>query len=121
MAPKLVNGQVGYIEIPAIDIQHSADFYVKVFGWRITKRQDGSSGFEDTTGALRGTWVLGRPPATEPGLLVFILVDNVAATLDAIVQEGGDVVRSVGEQTPEIGRFLDPAGNVFGLFQTFNV
>ena len=121
MAPKLVNGQVGYIEIPAIDIQHSADFYVKVFGWRITKRQDGSSGFEDTTGALRGTWVVGRPPATEPGLLVFILVDNVAATLDAIVQEGGDVVRSVGEQTPEIGRFRDPAGNVFGLFPTFNV
>ena len=121
MAPKLVNGQVGYIEIPAIDIPHSSDFYVKVFGWRITKRQDGSSSFEDTTGALRGTWVVGRPPATEPGLLVFILVDNVAATLDAIVQEGGDVVRSVGEQTPEIGRFLDPAGNVFGLFQTFNV
>ena len=30
MAPKLVNGQVGYIEIPAVDIQRSADFYVKV-------------------------------------------------------------------------------------------
>src|SRR6267378_2142469 len=60
MPPKYVNGQVGYIEIPAIDIQRSADFYVKVFGWRITKRADGSSAFEDTTGALRGTWVVGR-------------------------------------------------------------
>jgi predicted enzyme related to lactoylglutathione lyase len=120
VAPKLVNGQVGYIEIPAIDIQRSADFYVKVFGWRITKRQDGSTAFEDTTGALRGTWVVGRPPATQPGLLIFILVDNVAATLDAIIREGGDVVRSIGELTPEVGRFHDPAGNVFGLFQTFN-
>jgi predicted enzyme related to lactoylglutathione lyase len=121
MAPKRVNGQVGYIEIPAFDIQRSADFYVKVFGWRITKRQDGSAGFEDTTGALQGTWVVGRPPTTEPGLLVFILVDNVAATIDAITQEGGEVVRSIGAETPEIGRFHDPAGNVFGLFQTFNV
>jgi predicted enzyme related to lactoylglutathione lyase len=48
MAPKLVSGQVAYIEIPAVDIQRSADFYVKVFGWRISKREDGSSAFEDT-------------------------------------------------------------------------
>jgi predicted enzyme related to lactoylglutathione lyase len=115
-----VNGQVGYIEIPAIDIQRSADFYVKVFGWRITKRADGSTAFEDTTGQLSGTWVIGRPLATEPGLLLFILVDNVAATLDTINREGGNVVRLIGEETPEIGRFHDPAGNVFGLFKTLN-
>jgi hypothetical protein len=121
MAPKLVNGQVGYIEIPAVDIQRSADFYVKVFGWRITKREDGSTAFEDPTGVMRGTWVVGRAPTTEPGLLVFIVVDNVATTIDAITQEGGEVVRSIGEETPEIGRFHDPAGNVFGLFQTPNV
>jgi uncharacterized protein len=120
VARNFVSGQVGYIEIPAKDIQRSADFYAKVFGWRITRRQDGSTAFEDTTGALRGTWVVERPPATEIGLLVFILVDNVAATLDAIIREGGDVVRSIGEQTPEVGRFHDPAGNVFGLFQTLN-
>jgi len=118
MAPKLVNGQVGYIEIPAVDIQRSADFYVKVFGWRISKREDGSTAFEDTTGIVRGTWVLGRPPTTEAGLLVFIVVDNVPAIIDAITQEGGEIVRSIGEETPEIGRFHDPAGNVFGLFQT---
>ena len=118
MAPKLVNGQVGYIEIPAVDIKRSADFYVKVFGWRISKREDGSTAFEDTTGIVRGTWVLGRPPTTEAGLLVFIVVDNVPAIIDAIIQEGGEIVRSIGEETPEIGRFHDPAGNVFGLFQT---
>jgi uncharacterized protein len=121
MAPKLVNGQVAYIEIPAVDIQRSADFYVKVFGWRISKREDGSTAFDDTGGVLRGTWVIGRPPVVEPGLLVFIGVDNVAATIDVITREGGEIVRSIGEQTPEIGRFHDPAGNVFGLFQTFNV
>lgn len=120
MAPKFVNGQVGYIEIPAIDIQRSADFYVKVFGWRITKREDGSIGFEDTTGQLSGTWVIRRPPTTEVGLLIFMVVANVAATLDAILQEGGEIVREIGAETPEIGRFHDPAGNVFGLFQIPN-
>jgi predicted enzyme related to lactoylglutathione lyase len=44
-----------------------------------------------------------------------------AATIDAIIEQGGEVVRSIGADTPEIGRFHDPAGNVFGLFQTFNV
>jgi predicted enzyme related to lactoylglutathione lyase len=120
MPPKYVNGQVSYIEIPAIDIQRSADFYVKVFGWRITKRADGSTGFEDSTGQLSGTWVVGRPPATEIGLLVFIVVDDVTSTLDVIFREGGDIVRSIGTETPEIGRFHDPGGNVFGLFQIPN-
>lgn len=120
MAPKVVNGQVGYIEIPATDIERSADFYAKIFGWKITKRADGSTAFEDATGYVRGTWVVGRPPTTEPGLLVFVLVDDVAATIDAIVHEGGEVIRSIGEETPEIGRFRDLAGNVFGLFQTLN-
>ena len=64
--------------------------------------------------------MVGRPPTTDPGLLVFIFVDHVAATIDAIVHEGGEVIRSIGEETPEVGRFHDPAGNVFGLFQTLN-
>ena len=117
MPPTLANGKVAYLEIPARDIERSAAFYAKVFGWKIKKRGDGSTAFDDPTGEVSGTWVIGRPPVAEPGLLLFITVDSVAATLDAIVREGGDVVRSIGVDTPEIGRFHDPAGNVFGLFQ----
>ena len=117
MAPTLANGKISYLEIPALDIQRSVDFYAKVFGWKIKKRGDGSTAFDDPTGEVSGTWVLGRPPATEPGLLIYIRVDNVAETVDAIVREGGDIVRSIGEETPEIGRFHDPGGNVFGLFE----
>lgn len=120
MPPTLANGKICYIEIPALDILRSADFYAKVFGWRISKREDGSTAFDDTTGMLRGTWVVGRPPTMDPGLLVYIVVDDVPAVIDAITREGGEVVRSIGEETPEIGRFHDPAGNVFGLFQTPN-
>ncbi len=28
------NGKICYIEMPALDIRRSADFYAKVFGWK---------------------------------------------------------------------------------------
>jgi len=67
---------------------------------------------------VSGTWVLGRPPATAPGLLVYVMVDNVAATLEVIVSRGGEIVQPIGADVPEItARFSDPAGNVIGLYQ----
>jgi predicted enzyme related to lactoylglutathione lyase len=46
------------------------------------------------------------------------MVDNVAATLDAIVANGGQVVQPIGADAPEItARFRDPGGNVIGLYQ----
>jgi len=70
VSPTLANGKVCYIEIPATDVQLSAVFYEKVFGWRIRKHGDGRTAFDDTTGEVSGTWVLGRPASNEPGLLV---------------------------------------------------
>lgn len=115
--PTLANGKINYVEIPATDIKRSADFYAQVFGWRIKHREDGSTAFEDTTGEVSGTWVVGRPPSTEPGLLIFIVVEDVSKTLQAVSAQGGTIVGWVSENTPEIGRFHDPAGNVIGLFQ----
>jgi predicted enzyme related to lactoylglutathione lyase len=116
--PTLSNGKVCYIEIPAIDVRRSAEFYEKVFGWRIRKRGDGALAFDDTAGEVSGTWVHGRPPATSPGLLIYIMVDSVAAMIDAVVAHGGELVQPIGADAPEItARFRDPAGNVFGLYQ----
>jgi len=118
MPPTLANGKICYLEIPAIDIARSADFYKTVFGWSIRKRGDGSISFDDATGEVSGTWVLGRPPANSPGLLVYVMVDNVAATLAVIVASGGEIVQPIGADAPEItARFSDPAGNVIGLYQ----
>jgi predicted enzyme related to lactoylglutathione lyase len=118
MPPTLANGKVCYIEMPAVDIQRSADFYAKVFGWSIRRRGDGSTAFDDTTGEVSGTWVVARPPASQPGLLVYIMVDSVAATIDAVVAHGGELVQPIGADAPEIiARFRDPAGNVIGLYQ----
>jgi len=112
------NGKICYIEIPAADVARSSDFCKKAFGWEIRQRGDGSTAFNDTTGQVSGAWVLGRPPAPAPGLLVYVMVDSVAATLDGIVANGGEIVQPIGFDAPEItARFRDPAGNVFGLYQ----
>jgi predicted enzyme related to lactoylglutathione lyase len=121
MPPTLSNGKICYIEIPAIEVQRSADFYEKVFGWGIRKRGDGSIAFDDTTGQVSGTWVIGRPASTQPGLLTYIMVDSMTATIDAVVAHGGEIVQPVGADAPEItARFRDPAGNVIGLYQERN-
>ncbi len=118
MPPTLTNGKICYIELPATDIARSADFYRRVFAWNVRKRGDGSTAFDDTTGAVSGAWVLGRAPAAKPGLLVYIMVDSVAATVDAVVANGGEIVQPIGADAPEItARFRDPSGNVIGLYQ----
>jgi predicted enzyme related to lactoylglutathione lyase len=118
MPPTLANGKICYIEIPAIDIERSADFYTNVFGWSIRKRGDGHLAFDDTTGQVSGTWVTGRPPSPTPGLLIYIMVDDVNVSIDAILANGGEIVQPVGADAPEItARFRDPGGNVLGLYQ----
>jgi predicted enzyme related to lactoylglutathione lyase len=118
MPPTLANGKICYIEMPATDIARSAEFYRRVFGWTIRTRGDGSVAFDDTVGEVSGTWVTGRPPAARPGLLFYVMVDSVAATLDVIEAAGGEIVQPIGGDAPEItARFRDPGGNVIGLFQ----
>ncbi len=118
MPPTLANGKICYIEIPAADISHSADFYRKVFGWAIRRRGNGSTAFDDGVGEVSGTWVLHRPPSGQPGLLVYIMVDSVAATIEAVVANGCEIVQPIGADAPEItARFRDPGGNVIGLYQ----
>ena len=116
--PRLGNGKVCYLEIPAIDINQSSSFYRNVFGWQIRTRGDGNVAFDDAVGEVSGTWVLGRKAASEPGLLVYIMVDNAAAAIEAVVAHGGTILQPIGADAPEItARFSDPAGNVFGLYQ----
>ncbi len=118
MPPTLANGKICYIEIPATDIARSADFYQRCFGWNLRQRRDGSIAFDDSVGEVSGAWTAGRPPAMQPGLLVYIMVDNVAATLEKIVANGGEIAQPIGANDPEItARFRDPAGNVIGLYQ----
>lgn len=102
-------------------MDRSSGFYEAVFGWRLRRRDDGAVAFDDGVGEVSGAWVTGRPPSTQPGLLVYIWVDSVADSVEAVVAHGGEIVQPIGADAPEItARFRDPAGNVICLYQEPN-
>ena len=112
------HGKICYLEVPASNVAQSASFYAKVFGWRMRTRGDGTQAFDDTTGAVSGSFVVGRSASTTPGLLVYIMVDSVEETCRAIEANGGTIVQPLGADAPELtARFRDPGGNVLGVYQ----
>ena len=112
-----MNGKICYLELPATDVATSAAFYEKVFKWGMRKRGDGATAFDDTTGQVSGAFVTGRAPM-EPGLLVYIMVDDAAAMVEVVAANGGTIVQPIGADAPEItARFRDPGGNVIGLYE----
>lgn len=116
--PTYGNGKICYLEMAAHDVEVSAAFYKAVFGWNIRTRGDGSTSFDDGVGEVSGTWVTGRRPATSVGLLIYIMVENMEKTIEAVIANGGTIVQPVGMDAPEItARFSDPAGNIMGLYQ----
>jgi predicted enzyme related to lactoylglutathione lyase len=118
MPPTLANGKICYIEMPALDVNQSANFYSKVFGWNIRTRGDGAKAFDDTTGQVSGSLVLGRKASDSPGLLVYIMVDDAAKTCREVEAHGGTIVQPICDGAREIiARFRDPAGNVLGIYQ----
>ena len=118
MPPRSAHGKICYVQIPATDIERSAAFYEEVFGWNIRTRADGRTAFDDGLGEVSGEWVTGRAPAADPGLLFYVMVDDAERSVEAVSAAGGEIVQAIGGDTPEVtARFLDPGGNVIGLYQ----
>ncbi len=118
MHPTLGNGRICYLVVPARDIGRSAEFYRRVFGWRVRKRDDGATAFDDGVGEVSGTWTLGRAPAGDAGLLIYIMVDEAAASVEAIAANGGEIVQAIDPNVHDVtATFRDPGGNLMGIYQ----
>jgi predicted enzyme related to lactoylglutathione lyase len=107
------HGQVGYLQLPALDVAASGAFYQAVFGWSV---EAGQPGFEAP--GLIGQWTTGQPPAIGSGPVVWICADELSATLARVQSNGG---RVHGPPMLDGGqRWLveidDPAGNRIGVF-----
>ncbi|HEX4439566.1 MAG TPA: VOC family protein [Thermoanaerobaculia bacterium] len=111
------NGKICYLEIPATDVERSARFYGSVFGWKMRRRGDGATAFDDPI-EVSGSFVTGRPPSRDAGLLTYVMVADIAATIELIVANGGEIVQPPVLGAPDaLARFRDPAGNLVGLYQ----
>jgi predicted enzyme related to lactoylglutathione lyase len=110
-----------YLEIAAVDVGESAVFYERVFGWNIRFSDRAHPSFDDATGSVSGTWVTGRDASRGPGLLPYIWVDSIDATLTRVTGHGGVVVEGRSAHFPgstsSSATFRDPAGNMIGLHE----
>ena len=116
--PTRGNGKVCYLEIPATDIEASANFYNQSFGWQIREDAGGAVAFDDGVGEVSGMWVLDRKPMTEAGIIISIMVNDAEVTKNLIESNGGKVVFNMKMDSGElIAHFTDPAGNIMGIYQ----
>lgn len=118
MPPTLATGKICYLEIPALDVKRSSAFYRDAFGWKLRGHGDGALAFDDAVEEVSGTWVTGRPPAREPGIMVHVMVADIVAALDGVRAAGGEVVLDVEPLAQErVAHVVDPGGNVIGVYE----
>jgi predicted enzyme related to lactoylglutathione lyase len=111
------NGRLTYIQIPALDALASAAFYRDVFGWQNHGGDAQHTGFADATGDMIGAFVTEWEPR-EPGVIPYISVDDVEATLERVTASGGTIhTAAYPEGDLTVARFTDPAGNVIGIWK----
>ncbi len=111
--------KIVHIEIPAPDLEKAAEFYSKLFGWKVevTPEMDYAmwSAGEDAVG---GGFSKQAKPSTE-GALLHIGVDDIEAKLKEIETAGGKTLTPKTKISDEWGyyaEFLDIFGNKLGLW-----
>ena len=110
MPPTLANGKICYIEMPAVDVQRSAEFVRQ--GFRLAPEAAWRRPYGVRRHDRRGQRHVGRGPArlrrARPALLHHGRRD--AATVVAVVAAGGAIVPPIGVDAPEVtARFRDRA------------
>jgi predicted enzyme related to lactoylglutathione lyase len=106
------HGQLGYLQLPALDVAASAAFYRAVFGWSVGIDHPG---FEAP--GIIGQWTTEQPPGGAVGPLVWVCADQLFPTLERVEANGGKV--HAPPQLDDGERWLvevdDPAGNRVGV------
>jgi predicted enzyme related to lactoylglutathione lyase len=112
-------------ELMSKDPPKVADFYAKIFGWKIDHRPEMNYRIVDTRaeGDMRGINGGIVEPEREgpwPGnMLFYILVDDLAKYRRKIVAAGGKI-HVEAQKVPGMGKFslfTDPEGRMMGLWK----
>jgi predicted enzyme related to lactoylglutathione lyase len=106
---------VTLVVISATNLADSGAFYAKVFGWHLQPMSSELTGVMTPAGptvALRASIPVGFP-----GIVPYIGVSDLDATLARVVTAGGTVEKAAWK-VPMVGtlaRFKDAAGTIYGL------
>lgn len=116
-APTLGEGKLCYLQIPSLDPERSGEYYRSAFGWRIRENDDGLA-FDDGVGEVSGAFVTGRPPSTEAGMVLYVMVGDAAAAVDRVLAAGGAIDRPLGRAGADLVAWIrDPDGNLLGVYE----
>lgn len=115
-----------WIEIRTSDMETTATFYESLFGWKTTDKEtaDGSdvwifdTGGEPRVQNLRrgGIWL--RPKGGPLGVVVYVVVNDIEATLKRVTELGGTVASpKIPVGAGYAAYFKDPSGNLLALYE----
>jgi predicted enzyme related to lactoylglutathione lyase len=108
-------GDVTYLRIPCSEPLRAADFYEKVFAWKL-RRDDDEPAFADASGHVIGHFVGGEPPQ-QPGIVPYVYVDDLPHAITLITASGGSITEQPRpEGTLRVASFRDSEGNVVGIW-----
>ncbi|HSR19072.1 MAG TPA: VOC family protein [Ignavibacteriaceae bacterium] len=109
---------IAHVEIPSTDLDRSADFLKKIFGWEFKPFGNGYHLFNTHKGFTIGLRKAEKINAGD-STIFHIRVNDISKILSLVGDAGGHVYR--GKTTiPAMGYYAlinDPDGNVIGLFQ----
>lgn len=107
-----------HIELGAVNVKKTSEFYQSIFNWKF----DNSMGDEyltfNTGEGLGGGIYKAAEVKPGGGIMFYILVDDIEATLSKITAAGGQQ-KVPKTEIPNVGwfaQFADPESNLVGLF-----
>jgi predicted enzyme related to lactoylglutathione lyase len=125
-----MRASVGHFEIPVKDMERAAEFYRRVFGWKVEALPWGGPAYSkirpavlgeaeevgELGGGLMEASALGSP---HPLLVIHLWEGSMEECLSRIIEAGGRMEKAPS-QIGEMGtfaRFRDPEGNLLGLWR----
>ncbi len=123
---------VVHFEMPAVDKKRTADFYSKVFGWKMTQMgqemgnylmaattQTDANNMVVTPGTINGGFFDRKDDELSRAPHVVIAVENLKESMQIVKQSGGKIMGLVMD-IPGIGQYVsisDTEGNIVGMLQ----
>ena len=102
-----VQGKIGYVELPSIEMAATKRFYAEAFGWRFTDYGPTYSAFDEGLAGGFQADAAERPPAP----LMVLFAEDLEAMLVKLTVAGGEISKPIFDFPG--GRrfhFRDPAG-----------
>ncbi len=113
-----MKGTISWWELPVPDLEQAQDFYGRAFGWTFAPFGDTYLMVTDSSGALAGALDLSPERTGAVGLRFYFYVEDLTATVEAIVAAGGTVTTEPELVSDDFGWYAvtrDPFGNWLGL------